>query len=157
MIRALERIEWSEQPRSYVHGGGFCVGATQDPTGQAKVAHAYIEAKREAMLIINRYLTTLKLAGFRWTSLQFNRNTISDPHTDKNNLGLSVIILLGNYSGGSLCVPSRKLRTQPGISGVGVVIDGCETHHTEPFEGTRYSIVAFTHNSIHRLNEEHVE
>ena len=25
MIRALERIEWSEQPRSYVHGGGFCV------------------------------------------------------------------------------------------------------------------------------------
>ena len=28
---------------------------------------------------------------------------------------------------------------------------------SEPFEGTRYSIVAFTHNSIHRLNEEHVE
>ena len=127
MIRALEKIEWSEQPRSYVHGGGFCVGATQDPTSKAKGAPSYTEAKWDATLIINRHLTTLELAGFRWTSLQFKRNFVSDPHTDTNNLGLSVTILLGNYSGGSLCVPSRKLRTQLGISGVGVIIDGCET------------------------------
>ena len=78
-------------------------------------------------------------------------------HTDKNNKGLSAIMILGDFKGGSLCVPGRGFRTPDGKSGIVAIIDGTELHHSEPFKGTRDSIAAFVHNACERLNSYQVE
>ena len=67
------------------------------------------------------------------------------------------ILLLGNLSGGSLCVPQRGFRTVPGQPGILAIVDGTELHHSEPFKGTRYSLVAFVHNACERFNSYEVE
>ena len=105
------------------------------------------------MIAINRLLKDMKIDGFVWSSLQFNKNTISDPHRDKNNVGLSAILLIGDYTGGSLCVPGRSFKTPPGKSGIAAIIDGRELHQSEQFKGTRYSVVAFVHSSCDALTD----
>ena len=105
-------------------------------------------------MTINHAIRNLGIQGLVWSSLQFNWNTVSDPHTDKNNVGLSAILILGDFTGGSLCVPSRSFRTPPGKSGTVAIIDGRQLHHSEEYTGTRYSIVAFVHSSCDRLGEK---
>ena len=54
IVKHLEAISWPDnQPRPYVQGGGFCIGATQDPR-RAKVAAPYSPAQREANTFINK-------------------------------------------------------------------------------------------------------
>ena len=91
-------------------------------------------------------------AEFRWSSLQFNKNTVARPHTDRNNEGLSLVIVVGDYTGGSLVVLGRRITTPSGRSPINVFIDGRETHLSEAFEGERFSIVAFVHDSARCLS-----
>ena len=149
---SLESIYWQRQPRPYVKGDGFCIGATLDYRGP-QVGHCSTKEQRAATIVINRAIKKLRLKGFHWSSLQFNRNTVSDPHIDKNNEGVSAVLILGDHTGGSLCVPSMSFKTPPGQAGTVAIIDGRVLHHSEKFQGTRYSIVAFVHNSWKRLPE----
>ena len=106
-----------------------------------------------------------------FTTIQFNRDYASKMHVDSGNLGPSYIISLGQHQGGQLWIESppqrgtevayRKIpngiRGRPGdIPGnmlpgkllecreKWVEFDGNTPHATEPFQGTRISIVAFT-------------
>lgn len=81
---------------------------------------------------------------FAFTSIQVNKNYASALHIDSGNLGPSLIIALGAYTGGELYV-----------HGVGKVdiqnrwheFDGNVPHLTCPFEGMRYSLIYFTNQS----------
>ena len=121
---ALQSINWTRQPRPYIRGEGFCVGATQDLRG-SKIGYWTTEEQRTATKVVNAALKRMKIPGFTWSSLQFNRNTVSEPHVDKNNVGLSAIFLLGKYVGGSLSVADGSFRSPPGKSGIAAIIDGC--------------------------------
>jgi hypothetical protein len=84
--------------------------------------------------------------------LQINKNSISSRHTDKNNEGLSLIILLGDFSGGSFVTEGWKL-TKDEVGTI-AVIDGRKPHWSTPFKGMRFSIIAFLHQSTAHLTEQ---
>lgn len=78
---------------------------------------------------------------FEYTTIQVNKNVISPPHVDKNNVGPSYIIALGDYTGGELVIKGEK----HDIHNKFKKFDGNQGHWVEPFTGTRYSLVFFTH------------
>ena len=104
---------------------------------------------------------------FEFTSIQVNKNYASRAHVDKNNLGDSLIIGLGNYSGGDLWVHSdagkeafelqedvpsmyhyKAGATYPGslldLRGQWRYFNGNRLHYTRPFEGDRFTLVYYT-------------
>jgi hypothetical protein len=78
---------------------------------------------------------------FKYTTIQINKNILSPPHIDKNNVGPSYIIGLGDYQGGDLNIEGKKYN----IKNRWKFFDGNKGHWTEPFKGERYSIIYFTH------------
>ena len=78
---------------------------------------------------------------FNYTTIQLNKNIQSPPHIDKNNVGYSYIIGLGDYTGGNLVIEGK----QYDIKNKWLKFDGRLGHWVEPFTGTRYTIIYFTH------------
>ena len=78
---------------------------------------------------------------FEYTTIQINKNIMSPPHVDKNNIGPSYIIGLGDYTGGKLCIEGRPYN----IKNRWRYFDGTKGHWVEKFTGTRYTIIYFTH------------
>ena len=148
--KALDDVGWGPSPRHYVPGKGFCVGATMNKRGPL---FSPPTGSRQDRLVraVNRLIASLGEEAFEWSSLQFNCNTVAKPHTDRNNQGLSFILIIGDYEGGSLCVPCRGIRTPEGGSLVRVFMDEREPHHPTAFTGLRYSVVAFVHASARKL------
>jgi hypothetical protein len=114
---------------------------------------------------------------FLFTSIQVNKNYASRPHVDKNNLGQSLILGLGDYTDGQLWVHDDKgdvplelkedifsaYRYRSGKSYSGTVLDcrneiiefdGTKLHYTLPFTGDRYTLVFFTSDMFMRASEE---
>lgn len=103
---------------------------------------------------------------FEFTSIQVNKNYASRPHVDKNNLGESLIIGLGDYTGGDVWVHDEgavAFELQEDIScmyhyeagatyhgswmdirGKWTHFNGNRLHFTQPFQGERFSLVYFT-------------
>ncbi len=77
---------------------------------------------------------------FNFTSITINKNFQCQPHVDKNNVGLSYIIGLGDYVGGELTIEGK----QYDIHNQWLLFDGKQKHWTEPFEGTRYTLVYYS-------------
>jgi hypothetical protein len=87
---------------------------------------------------------------FEWGSLQINLDSVSDVHVDKNNVGPSMIFLLGEFTGGAFRVQGSPAKFA--ASGQGLFIDGSKPHYSEPFTGTRVSVVAFLHKETANLS-----
>jgi len=79
--------------------------------------------------------------NFEYTTIQLNKNIQSPPHIDKNNVGYSYIIGLGDYTGGNLVIEGKQYN----IKNTWKKFDGRLGHWVEPFQGTRYTIIYFTH------------
>ena len=81
-----------------------------------------------------------QIVPFTYDSITINQNTVMGPHKDKGNLGSSLLITLGNYTGGSFVlegVPQQTLYTP-------IVFNGDEKeHYAEAFQGTRFSVIYF--------------
>ena len=131
---SLESLSWPRSMRYNVPGDGFCIGASQNRTGP-KYSEPIGNGQRACVAAVNALIHSMGFSDFCWSSLQFNKNTDAQPHVDHNNMGLSFVLILGDYSGGALVVPSRGLATQPRGSPIGVFIDGREYHHTTPRSG----------------------
>lgn len=88
---------------------------------------------------------------FTFTSIQVNRNLQCPLHVDDFNAGESIIIGLGEYSGGELWT----LQDGPvNVRHKFFRYDGTEPHATLPFEGERFSVVYFVHQTHPKLNQE---
>jgi hypothetical protein len=79
---------------------------------------------------------------FRYTTIQFNEGD-SGLHVDSENAGPSVILALGDFTGGRLWTMERPTELLD-ARGRGVLFDGNLPHMTEPSQGERYTIVFFT-------------
>ena len=88
--------------------------------------------------------------GIVWGSLQINADSIAQLHRDKNNVGLSLICLFGNFDGGELL--SGEGQVWLSCPGDVLCFDGTQPHASSPYTGRRYSIVAFQHESAARLS-----
>jgi len=91
------------------------------------------------------------LGQFYWTTLQCNANTVSIPHRDTNNVGLSIIAGFGNYSQGELVLAGKLIDIRHSL----IVFDGTQLHSSRPFSGDRYSAIAFTHGVIDCASDGH--
>lgn len=78
---------------------------------------------------------------FTWTTIQVNKNVVSPPHIDQNNVGPSYIIALGDFEGGELVIEGKAYN----IRNRWKKFDGRKGHWIKPFRGERYSLVFFTH------------
>lgn len=81
-----------------------------------------------------------QIVPFTYDAITINQNTVMGPHKDKGNLGSSLLITLGDYTGGSFIlegVPQNTLYNP-------IVFNGDEKeHYAEAFQGTRFSIIYF--------------
>lgn len=137
---------------------------------------SFTKSYPELVVYLNRFLRSRESA-FRYTSLQINKDYSSKPHADKNNLGPSRIIGLGNYQGGELWI-ERKGGSEPltlqhdvpryrkGETYVGrkvnihnrfVEFGGAKLHFTFPFERARCSLIYFKTKRLGRAGLRDLE
>lgn len=79
---------------------------------------------------------------FEYTTIQINKNILCPAHIDKNNIGLSYIIGLGNYEHGELVIENIPYD----IKKKWLLFDGKKVHWTNEFQGDRYTIIYYKHN-----------
>lgn len=89
---------------------------------------------------LNQFMAKRKPA-FKYTTIQVNKNVYCKPHVDKNNVGPSYVIALGDFTGGELVVEGKQFNIKNKLK----KFDGRRAHWITPFKGTRYSLVFFTH------------
>ncbi len=83
--------------------------------------------------------------GFQFKSVYVNRNTVAKKHFDSKNTGTSLLVGLGSYTGGQTTLYGKDgVESKFNINTHSLVFDGSQIEHSsEPFEGTRYSLVFF--------------
>jgi len=84
--------------------------------------------------------------NFKYNSIQFNKNARTARHTDGNNVGVSAMITLGDFTGGNLLIFDENEKNPKSVKTKNkwVIFNGSQyPHETEPFKGTRYSIVYY--------------
>lgn len=171
VLRALEasHIPWSSTRKNVLPDGeqavqGMICGLY---VFAAKIGISLATTRRPWLTRLLAQFAQLAHPGFPFTSIQVNKNYAARPHVDKNNLGDSFIIGLGDYQGGSLWVQddageaeitleesvTSMYHYRSGLSYRGVDVDikskwqrfdGNRLHFTWPFMGTRFSLVFFT-------------
>ena len=75
---------------------------------------------------------------FHLTSLMLNRDTVGETHTDANNVGPSLLFLLGELSGGHFHIREEKLVLS--TTRKGIFFTGGLPHSSDEHKGRRYSI-----------------
>jgi len=81
---------------------------------------------------------------FNFRTVYVNKNTVSQSHLDKNNIGESLLVGFGTYSGGETILYIGNEEKKFSIKTSSIIFNGSEiTHRSEKFEGTRYSLVFF--------------
>ena len=86
--------------------------------------------------------------GFNFTSIQVNKNYQSGLHVDRNNLGKSMIVGLGDYKDGGLWV---HMKGEVDLRKTWYEFDGNVPHCTLPYSGTRYTLIYFIQQSYRKL------
>ena len=152
LAAALQSVEVPTSQRRVVKGRGICMGLTNTQRGHV-VAHLHDSFRHLAVLInemVNAALSD-SFQAFSWTSIQLNKNTVSVPHRDSNNAGLSLVLLAGSFTGGAFHCESFKEPWQE--QGKMLAFDGRAVHSSDPFSGTRFSVILFTHSSVAQCSE----
>ncbi len=82
---------------------------------------------------------------FKFNSVLINKNCQAEPHIDSKNIGNSIIITIGDFSGGGIYVEENIF--QPRLFEIrtySLEFNGSfYKHWTEPFKGNRYSLIFF--------------
>jgi hypothetical protein len=87
-----------------------------------------------------------KYIDISYNSVQVNHNYKADKHRDKNNVGDSVIVAFGNYTGGNLVIHEGDLSGTHDIRYKPIKGDFSKNlHSVDDFTGDRVSLVYFTY------------
>jgi len=125
--------------RRYGHGiRSATLGDIRDyQTGKKRISN-FTKNNPELYELLKVYGETITTIPFK--SICINKNTIAEPHTDRNNSGESCIVGLGDYTGGQLVYGNEVVSIHKNP----IHFDGSKIqHYSLPFEGTRYSIIYF--------------
>lgn len=81
------------------------------------------------------------ICPFNWTSCHLNNNVICPPHKDKNNVGNSMIVSFGEYSGANLYINGIKydVKNHP------LIFNGALNLHwnSNDLFGNKYSLIYY--------------
>eukprot|EP00435_Cladocopium_sp_Y103_P027263 s983_g6.t1 len=134
---------------------GMCLGVTSHWTKGAKISAATRWRPSTTSLLCR--FAQQELPGFEFSSIQVNKDYKAAMHVDKNNLGPSYIIGLGDYSGGWLWLDdgsklgrAKNIRSPHGTrtsQNKWFKFDGRKPHCVTPFSGRRYTLVFFTYSN----------
>lgn len=81
-----------------------------------------------------------------FNAITVNQNYLAGPHRDKNNIGDSLVVAVGDYTGGELEILEGPLKGVYNINREPIVGDfGKNLHQVLPFKGTRVSLVFYTY------------
>jgi len=79
--------------------------------------------------------------GFTFTSIQVNRNLQCPPHKDRKNVGDSMLISFGKYTGGEIVVNGVPYNAYHRPT----IFNGSQwEHYNNAIEGDKFSIIFFT-------------
>ena len=115
----------------------------RDPNDRTKFLSKAQELYPELLFAFQEF-RDFHFPGFEFSHVMMNKNYAVDWHWDRANVGESVVIAFGDYTGGSTQVIDddgiRNLDTRHKP----VKFDGSRIkHRVEPFTGTRYALVFF--------------
>lgn len=82
--------------------------------------------------------------SFNFDSVYVNKNVVCKRHVDSKNVGETLLIGLGKYTGGQtvLYINNKELKFH--IKSSSLIFNGSELEHRSlPFEGIRYTLVFF--------------
>ena len=109
---------------------------------------------KDLLPIFQEYSDLHLPANFFWSQVQINKNFETPPHRDSPNQGSSIIVGLGEYSGGKLCINKNGKVFYNDIKNKPTKFNGAKyTHWTSKYNGTRWSLVFFTHHSKNELKK----
>ena len=96
--------------------------------------------------------------SFDYTSVQMNKNFKCPRHIDGTNVGESVLLCLGDYTGGELVVeyPSGD-KVIDNKNGIYKFNGALYYHYVKDFVGTRYSLVFFNNKNMRKRFMESAE
>ena len=149
-----ERVKMYKMPKGQ-DGGSMTYGTTWksylSPTknrekdletgmSKTKVYSEYPELKE----IFKEY-SSIWFNDFEWTQVQLNKNFKSPPHKDSKNIGESIIVGIGDYTGGELVIQDDKEKEiEVNINLAPCMFNGSKyIHYTKDWTGDRYSLVFF--------------
>ena len=147
LLEALRQISIPKDNRrgvrkhvqDYKRGG--LMGYAQNYTQTIYTASTFTQRKPALAKLLCDYVKE-KRPDFRFSCIQVNEGA-SALHVDLANQGSSLIIALGNFTGGELYIyPDKIVDIQNKLN----EFDGLYPHMTLPFEGERFSIVYFNLN-----------
>ena len=78
---------------------------------------------------------------FKFTSIHINKNVVCPKHTDSKNVGQSMLVSFGDYTGCKIVVGGIEYDTNCNP----IIFDGSNIEHwnTDDLEGTKYSLIFF--------------
>ena len=97
----LDGLEFEASGKPAVSGKGECIGLRAK--GNTPCITHETSDKTQATLALNwmlRQEPMVKQERLIWTSWQINVDSVSQPHSDSNNIGRSCISAMGTYDGG---------------------------------------------------------
>ena len=91
-----------------------------------------------------------KFPAFSWTSLLINVNTTAEWHVDSGCEGQSALVVVGEFSGGEFVQEGGQPIV---IKDAIILFDGRRKHRSLSFQGTRISVVAYSHRVVGLLSK----
>jgi len=106
----------------------------------------YLELSYDSKRYPHIYHELLRIGNiicpFPYNCIQVNHNTICPPHKDANNVGDSLLVSFGDYTGCTIYIDGKEYdaKNKP------LVFNGSELSHynTNDLSGTKYSLIYFT-------------
>lgn len=84
-----------------------------------------------------------------YTSITVNQNYQAAKHRDKGNVGNSLLVAFGNYTGGELEILEGDFQGKHDIRHKPIITDFSKAYHQVlPFQGERFSLVFYTIKNI---------
>lgn len=159
VLTALSNFKFPKNPgRMNVRREGFdelrsCIIGYVLAWGGCKEDPALNNIRRKELSVISKknvkFTQLLMDFGFEksgdyWDSICVNKSYPMAKHIDKNNVGTSFIIGLGNYTGGDLRVYEKDGSYNDIDIRKGFLFNGAKQYHEVlPFEGERFSLVYY--------------
>ena len=128
-----------------------CVGAIHSFRKGSNIAKNTFNPKLDKLQRTLLKLVKLYMPSFLFSSIQINKNFNSSVLHVDNNVGPSLTMSVGDFTGGRLYVHNKgSLRTKERL----VRFNGQNPHIVLPYQGKRYSFVFFTNVSFLKLSQE---
>ena len=126
---------------------------SQKQARQTCFGYTIYQCKKQLSLFTKKYPYMMELfeefidshyPGFEFDSVYVNKNVKCKKHLDSKNVGESLLVGMGEYTGGQTVLYINGREHKFNIQNNSLIFNGSEIEHRSlPFSGTRYSLVFF--------------